>query len=171
MRKALISISLLAFAAFSFGAPPKLMALEWNGVDVHGSLSQNYYKTSQNDFLIPDSSDGTFEWTEATINALKSWGQWQVGAQALVRDFGDEGNFRLELDWGYVDYAFREELGFRLGKMRLPFGLYAEYRDVDSARMEIIYPQVFNPEDYRAAAAAYRATKRALLGLAPRQFC
>jgi hypothetical protein len=106
--------------------------------------------------LIQKSDEGTFEWTEGVINTIKRFERLQIGAQLLVRDFGDEGNFRADLDWGYVDYALSNEIGIRLGRMRLPFGLGNEFRDVDAARMEILMPQVFNPEDFRSAAVAYQ---------------
>lgn len=131
-------------------------AVEVAGMDLNFSFSQTYLQTSQNDFLIDGSDEGTWEWTEGVVNTLKSFGQLQVGAQLLVRDFGDEGNFRADLDWGYLDYAFNNEIGVRLGRMRLPFGFGNEYRDVDAARMEILFPQVFNPEDFRAGAVNYQ---------------
>lgn len=131
-------------------------ALELGDFDLNFSLSQTYLHTSQNEFMIPKSDQGTFEWTEGVVNTIKRFDRLQIGAQLLVRDFGDEGNFRADLDWGYLDYALRDEIGLRLGRMRLPFGLGNEFRDVDAARMEILMPQVFNPEDFRAAAAAYQ---------------
>lgn len=132
-----------------------LNAIEIAGQEFNFSLSQTYYQTSTNEFLIENSDDGTFQWTEGVVNTLKTFEQLQIGAQLLVRDFGQEGNFRVDLDWGYADYAFNNFIGVRLGRMRLPFGLGNEYRDVDAARMEILMPQVFNPEEFRSAAASY----------------
>jgi len=133
-----------------------LEAIEIGDFNLNVSLSQTYYQTSQNEFLIKDSNNGTFQWTEGVVNTLRNFGQLQLGTQILVRDFGDEGNFRADLDWGYLDYAFNNQIGVRLGRMRLPYGLGNEFRDVDSARMEILFPQVINSEDFRAAAAAYQ---------------
>lgn len=133
-----------------------VLAIEVGDFDLNVSLSQTYLHTSQNEFLIQKSDEGTLEWTEGVVNTIKRFDRLQIGAQLLVRDFGDEGNYRVDLDWGYVDYALRDEIGIRLGRMRLPYGLGNEFRDVDAGRMEILMPQVFNPEDFRAAAAGYQ---------------
>lgn len=153
--KKLLQVGLISYLVGIFSIS-QCIALEIGDTEFNFSLSQTYYHTSQNEFLIKDSSDGTFQWTEAMVNTLKSFGQLQLGAQLLIRDFGEEGDFRPDFDWAYLDYAFNNKIGLRLGRVRLPFGLYNEYRDVDQARMEILYPQVFNPEDFRAAAAAYQ---------------
>jgi hypothetical protein len=125
------------------------------GLQVHGSASQSYLKTFSHDFLIKDSSKGSFEFTEVTLNVFHQYEHLSIGAQLLSRDFGEEGNFETRLDWGYGDYKFNDAIGVKAGKIKLPYGLYNEYRDVDSSRMEILYPQVVIPEDYRDAAEAY----------------
>ena len=136
-------------------AAQHLMAVEIP-ITMHGSASQTYLRTTSHDFLIKDSSEGSFEYTEFNLNAHHQYKNLGIGAQVLVRDFGDEGNFEPRLDWGYGDYVFNEAFGVKAGKIKLPIGLYSESRDVDSSRMEILFPQVFNPEDYRDAAEAYQ---------------
>jgi hypothetical protein len=145
-----------AIALLWLCASPTLLAQNGDSLDIHGFFSQTYINTSQNNFLIPNSSKGSFEWTEGAINVSKTWGKFRLGAQAIARDFGDEGNFRVDADWAYLDVSISNPFNLRLGRARLPFGLYNEYRDVDAARMEILFPQVFNPEDYRAGAVAYQ---------------
>jgi hypothetical protein len=51
------------------------------------------------------------------------------------------GNDKLFLDWIQADYLYRDWLGIRAGKMKIPFGLYNETRDIDSLRTEILLPQ------------------------------
>jgi hypothetical protein len=132
-----------------------LGAYEVDGVDVHGSLSQSYMKTHGHEWLIPGSLEGTFEYTEFSLNAYKQFEHWNLGAQVISRDFGREGDFELRLDWAHVEFNALDALSLRLGRVKLPFGLYAEFRDVDMARTEILLPQTFLPEDYRGAAVAY----------------
>lgn len=132
-----------------------LQAYQVDGIDIHGSLSQSYLHSHGHEWLIPGSSDGTFKYTEFALNAHKQFDRWNIGAQVLSRDFGREGDFELRLDWGHVEYNPMDPLSLRLGRVKLPIGMYAEYRDVDVARTEILLPQSFIPEDYRAAAVAY----------------
>jgi len=132
-----------------------LQAFQVDEVDIHGSLSQSYLKTHGHEFLIPGSQDGALDYTELTLNAHKQFDRWNIGVQGLSRDFGREGDFELRLDWGHVEYNALDALSLRFGRVKLPFGLYAEYRDVDMARTEIFLPQTFLPEDYRGGAVAY----------------
>ncbi len=43
----------------------------------------------------------------------------------------------------------RDELGFRAGILKVPFGLYNESRDIDSARIGVMLPQGFYSENIR----------------------
>lgn len=45
------------------------------------------------------------------------------------------------IDWAYGDYRFRDWLGFRAGKVKIPLGLYNEARDNDALRTFIFLPQ------------------------------
>lgn len=132
-----------------------LPAIDVKGVDVHGSFSQTFLKMNRNDYLMEGAREGSFEWTEFLLNASKDIENFSLGAQLIVRDFGEEGDFRAELDWGIVDYMFNDNIGLRLGRARQPFGMYNEYRDADAGRVEILFPQGFNSEGYRAGATSY----------------
>ncbi len=68
-----------------------------------------------------------------------------VGIQFFARDLGDIGNDEITLDWGYADYRWNKWLGLRVGKIKAPFGLYNEGRDIDMLRTSILLPQsVYN---------------------------
>ncbi len=45
------------------------------------------------------------------------------------------------MDWFYLDYRFADWLGLRAGRTKIPFGLYNEVNDIDSARVPILLPQ------------------------------
>jgi hypothetical protein len=64
-----------------------------------------------------------------------------------------DGNFDVVLDWAMGDYRWRDELGFRFGKIKRPTGLYNEYRDADMARPTILLPQALYSEAVRDLAA------------------
>ena len=79
----------------------------------------------------------------------------RVGIQFLGRNFGDTGNDQVIIDWAYGDYRWRDQLGFRAGKVKLPFGLYNEGRDVDMLRTSIFLPQSIYNEKQRDFILAY----------------
>jgi len=126
------------------------------GLDIHGSISQSFIKTTKNDFLFKGTSDGSFEFSEAVLNVSKSVNnELRIGAQLLSRNFGDEGNFKSTLDWGYGDYQLNQKFGLRGGKIRLPLGFYNEYRDVDAAQTQILLQQGPYFEPMRAFILSY----------------
>ncbi len=123
--------------------------------EFHGMLSQTYLHSRDHDYLISKSTEGSWEFTELGLNVQQQFEDVRYGVQVVVRDFGDEGDFLPVLDWAYLDYSPSDAFGVKLGKVKLPMGLYNEYRDVDRSKTEILFPQIFNSEDYRAAAHAY----------------
>ncbi len=151
--KTLVRGLLAVFTALS--AAGGLGAVE-PSLEIHGSLAQSYLSSTHNDILFPGTEHGSFEFSEAYLNASRSIGEkLRVGAQILSRDYGPEGNHDVQLDWGYGDYFFNEKLGMRVGKIRLPLGFYNEYRDVDSARTELLLPQEVYREGLRSFILAY----------------
>ncbi|MDX9709667.1 MAG: hypothetical protein RBT64_08935 [Trichloromonas sp.] len=82
-----------------------------------------------------ESKDGSFQINEfgLTLNGELS-DNLRVGLQLLSRDLGAEGNNKINIDWGMADYRWRDWLGVRLGKVKLPIGLYNRGRDSDFLR-------------------------------------
>ncbi|MEI6808226.1 MAG: hypothetical protein WCN95_05850 [bacterium] len=118
-----------------------LSALELGPVELHGSLSQGYIYSQHNNFIV-DSTDGTADFREYGLNAtIRPMDNVTIGGQIFGRDFGVAGNDEIFLDWLNIDYTWRNWLGFRLGKLKTPYGFYGETRDVDSLRTEILLPQ------------------------------
>jgi len=114
-------------------------------VEVHGFVSQGFIKTTANNYLA-DSKRGSFEFAEVGVNFTKSFtDQLRVGLQFFARDLGPIGNYTPQVDWFYLDYRFWDWLGLRAGRTKLPFGLYNETNDVDSARVPILLPQSVYP--------------------------
>ncbi len=89
---------------------------------------------------------GSFEFTEVGLNVTKSVGdRLSLGMQLFTRDLGPIGNYKPQFDWFYLDYRFKDWLGLRAGRTKLPFGLYNEQSDIDSARVPILLPQSVYP--------------------------
>lgn len=119
------------------------------GVDIHGFVSQGFVKTTDNNYLA-QSERGSLEFSEVGLNFTKQvTDELRIGAQLFARDLGPVGNYRPQFDWYYVDYRFWDWLGIRAGRTKLPFGLYNEINDVDSARVPILLPQAMYPIDSR----------------------
>lgn len=140
----LMSTALLAWAVNGH-------AIEAMGVDIHGFLSQGYLSSSDNNFHAP-TSEGTFEFNEFGVNfSADLTDDLRVGLQLISRDLGTSGNNDVVLDWAYGDYHWKDWLGFRVGLLKAPHGLYNETRDVDMLRPWIFLPQSVYPEVVRDA--------------------
>jgi len=168
MRLKLIDISRRTWPALLFTLALALTparAYELGPVDVHGFISQGYLKSSHNNYLAR-TKGGTTEFNEAALNVSTELSdKLRVGLQILARDLGDAGNNKVDLDWGYGDYRWRDELGVRIGKVKRPMGLFNEGRDMDLLRTSILLPQSVYREDMRDISNA--AKGGALYGTIP----
>ncbi len=135
MKKVIIS---LFICMLSVGG---VTAAEVGNVDIHGFVSQGYLYSDENNFLA-DTEGGTTQFNEVGVNFSSDvTDRLRVGLQLLSRDLGEFGNNEFALDWAFMDYNLSEWLGFRAGRIKLPFGLYNETRDIDAARTSILLPQ------------------------------
>lgn len=120
----------------------------WLGLpplQVHGFVSQGFIKSTENNFLV-NSTRGSFEFTEVGINFTQPLTErLRTGIQLFARQLGKAGDFASRMDWFYLDYRFSNWLGLRAGRTKIPFGLYNEVNDIDSARVPILLPQSVYP--------------------------
>ncbi|MGH8487534.1 MAG: hypothetical protein ACREXS_01325 [Gammaproteobacteria bacterium] len=123
------------------------LALElFEGFQVHGFLSQGYVLTTNNNLFGSSERGGSLDFTEIGVNA-----SWMVrpnlllAAQVLSRRAGEAAKNEPDLDFALLDYTVlataERRLGARLGRVRLPFGLYNDTRDVAFTRPSILLPQ------------------------------
>ena len=146
MRKFLaLCIALGAFASQSTVFADSLLD-ETKDIDVHGFLTQGFIKTTGDINYLANSGLGSFDYTEAGISFTKQLDDnLRTGLQLLARDIGPDGDFEERLDWFYLDYHWADWLGLRFGRVKIPFGLYNETADVDSANVPILLPQSVYP--------------------------
>jgi hypothetical protein len=123
-------------AAVDIGKPG-----EPGSAQVHGFVSPGFILTTNNNYLA-HSRKGSFEFTEVGLNlTVPITDKLRAGLQVFSRDLGPTGNYSLKADWFYLDYRFEDWLGFRAGRVKIPFGLYNEVNDVDAARVPVLLPQ------------------------------
>jgi hypothetical protein len=122
---------------------------------INGFVSQGYLNTDTVDYLMANSQDGSAQFTEVAITVTATPAErLRIAAQFLARKFGSsEGS--VILDWGYGDYRWRDALGVRAGKVKLPYGFYNELRDLDFLRTPVFLPQSVYNEDFRELLLAY----------------
>jgi hypothetical protein len=115
---------------------------------VHGYAAQGFVLSQDNNFF-GDSTDGSFDYYEAGINAaVEVSPKLLLAAQAAVRDAGisDDGSARL--DYALADYRLVSEAtaqaGLRAGKVKNTLGFYNETRDVVFTRPSILLPGVYS---------------------------
>jgi hypothetical protein len=151
-------------AAAEESAPPDPYALQF-----HAFASQGFLLSTKNNYLAK-SKDGSFEFTEVGLNLTKPLGDsLRMGAQLFSRKIGPTGSYLARFDWFYIDYRFKDQLSIRLGRVKLPFGLYNEINDVDSGRVAVLLPQSIYPiqnRDYLLAVTGGEVYGRLDLGSA-----
>jgi hypothetical protein len=69
--------------------------------------------------------------------------------QLFSRDLGGPGSYKINADWFYLDYRWRDWLGVRAGRVKIPFGLYNDIADIDAARVPVLLPQSVYPTQNR----------------------
>lgn len=124
-------------------------------VKIHGFVTQGYFLTSDNRlFGHSDSRGGSLGFTEAALNA--SWmplANARFAGQVLLRRAGSGQEDAIDLDFGLLDYTLFSSpdllFGVRVGRLKNPFGLYNETRDVLFTRPTILLPQSIYPERTR----------------------
>lgn len=138
--------------------PVDINALEFEGIQVHGFLSQGFLKSDKNNFLT-STEDGSLEFNEMGINFTTNLSDdLRVGLQLFSRDLGKDGNNQLTIDWAYGDYLFRDWFGIRVGKCRLIGGLFFEIRELDMLRTPILLPQSVYPDIWRDTFSTVKGT-------------
>ncbi|MFZ5764638.1 MAG: hypothetical protein ACOY4H_03470 [Thermodesulfobacteriota bacterium] len=149
------ALSLLLFCLLLLPVDQSTASAITETIQIHGFISQGYLDSSDNNFLA-DSVNGTWQFHEAGLNLnARITDKLRFGSQLLSRDLGDYGDGRIRLDWGLIDYHHRDWAGLRLGKVKIPLGLYNTERDSDFLRPLIFLPQSIYDETRRDSTLAH----------------
>ncbi|MDP3859686.1 MAG: hypothetical protein Q8Q73_18155 [Stagnimonas sp.] len=111
---------------------------------VHGFLAQGFVLSEGNDFY-GGSHDGTLNFFEAGLNgSMRPIPKLLLSGQVLARDAGATDSGELRLDYAFADYQAWAEpegvAGLRLGRVKNPYGLFNDSRDVVFTRPGILLP-------------------------------
>lgn len=115
-------------------------------VEYHGFASVGYINSTGNNFYGRTQHGGAVEYYETGINAYASLNQHvSVAGQIQARKAGATDDGQARVDYGFVDLHVPRngelDYGLRIGRVRNPFGLYNETRDVVFTRPSILLPQ------------------------------
>lgn len=120
-------------------------------IQIHGFASEGGFVSSANDY-IGHSSRGSLELFEAGINVSTEVNdRLRAGIQLYGREFGFYRDLPPRLDWAFLDYRWKTWLGLRAGVIKMPYGLYNEYADIDASRTAVLLPQSVYPVRNRSA--------------------
>jgi hypothetical protein len=109
-------------------------------LQVHGYATQGFLYSTNNNWNMLDSSDGSAAWTEAVVNiSAQPAPRLSIGVQVRYFLLGSLSN-AIALDWAQADYKVNEHLGFRAGKVKSPAGLLNGSQDIDPAQLWILLP-------------------------------
>lgn len=123
-------------------------------LQIHGFVSEGGFVSTANDY-IGTSSRGSLEFFEGALNvSTQVADRLRAGIQLYGRDVGTFRDLPPRLDWAYLDYHWKNWVGLRAGIIKMPYGLYNEYADIDSARNAILMPQSVYPLRDRSALLA-----------------
>jgi hypothetical protein len=146
----------VVIGALALASTTTVCAFDLGDIVIHGFVTQSYIKTTENQMFGMNTVDGSFDWFEAGINfSTEPVEGLRIGLQLYARELGPQGNEEIKIDWAMGDYRWKDELGFRIGKVKLPFGLFNEVRDADMARPSILLPQAIYSENLRELINAY----------------
>ena len=127
-----------------------LAAQDLENLQIHGFATQGFLYSTNNNYLTMKSSDGSLQWTEGAISLNDAVSdKLRVGLQIHMYQMGQIGGPQVLVDWASGDYKLSDNLGFRFGKVKMPFSLFNDSQDVDALFLWVLLPQCNYPDDNR----------------------
>src|SRR3569833_3350287 len=129
MNKVLSSLSIAMIASAVFA--PVVPAHADADVEIHGFVSQGYIKTTkENQYPVGNSGEGSYNFNDFGINfARRVAPRLRVGLQHFAQDQRNNSNDKNTEKRTNGDYRHKDWLGVRVGKVKIPLGLFNESRD------------------------------------------
>ncbi|WP_310446809.1 hypothetical protein [Thiobacillus sp.] len=126
---------------------------------IQGFAAQTLISSTNNNFFGESRDAISTDFTEIGLQAF--WlpvESLQLSGQILYREAGEGDEEGLRLDYAQADWRFYQsdttQLGIKLGKVKVPYGLYNETRDVPFTRPSILLPQAIYLDSSRSVLIA-----------------
>ncbi len=130
-----------------------LHAIDAGGIDIHGSISVTASYSDTYNYLGDTRKAIDLNLVDVVLNGSHRFDNGlRVGAQLYGYTIGDFSD--ITLDWANLDYSFNEYFGLRLGRNKIPLGLYNDSQDLDAIRTFASLPYPVYPKPYRAVTAS-----------------
>lgn len=141
-------LSAVAVSAFT------ARAVDMGGVAVHGSLSSTASYSPDYNYLGDTKDSLDLNQNELILNGTKRFDNGiKLAAQVYAYELA--GYEDMTVDFANVDYSFRQEIGARVGRNKMPVGFYNEVQDLDQVRVFASLPLNFYGRAGRAFGASY----------------
>lgn len=127
------------------------IAQDLSSIQVHGFVTQGLLYSSNNNYLSTNSNTGSMQWTDGAVSfgdAIND--KVRVGIQLHMYQLGEFGGPQVEVDWVSGDFKPSEHLGFRVGKVKTPYGLFNDSQDVDAVFLWSLLPEPFYAPDNKS---------------------
>jgi hypothetical protein len=123
------------------------------GIAIHGSLSATASESSVLNALGDTKDKLNLNLIDIILNSTHRFDNGlRIGGQVFAYKLG--GYKDLTLDFASADYSFSRQFGVRVGRNKLPHGLYNDSQDLDAVRTFASLPLAFYPRTLRATVAA-----------------
>ena len=140
---------ILSFCLYSLIRTSSAEAKNIDSIYINGFLSQGYLRSSDNDYF-EGSTQGVWNFSEVGLSFLVPLSDsLYFGTQVFSHRLGSGADSSLVVDWAFLDYGYERWLGVRVGKIKMPFGLYNKQRDIDYLRTPVLLPQTVYMEGFR----------------------
>ncbi|HEX5228829.1 MAG TPA: hypothetical protein VFW44_14015 [Bryobacteraceae bacterium] len=139
----------IAFLAGICGLP--VVAEDLHLPQFHGFATEGFTYSNDNNYLGVNTSSGSFDWTEAALNANEQLNDnFRIGAQVHLTKLGEFGRWGPTFDWALIDYQIKPWAGLRAGKVKIRWGLYNDTQDADPGYLWSLLPEPMYAADWRA---------------------
>jgi hypothetical protein len=144
----------LAFIALAACPALAVHAVDMGGIAIHGSLSSTASYSPEYNYIGDTKDSLDLNQTELTVNGTKRFDNGiKLAAQLYAYELA--GYSDLTVDFASLDYSFRQEIGVRLGRNKLPGGFYNDVQDIDQVRVFASLPLNFYPRVSRSFGSNY----------------
>lgn len=143
-------LAVLAIACSALSAH----AVDVGGIAIHGSLSTTASYSPEYNYIGDTKDSLDLNQNELTVNGTK---RFENGIKLAAQLYAYElaGYEDMTVDFANLDYSFRQEIGVRVGRNKMPVGFYNEVQDLDQVRVFASLPLNFYSRASRAIGSAY----------------